>query len=198
VSKSYEIEYCNLNLRFDRRLIRNFIKSLIQAGYSLYWSENENFFTVSIRSNRRLIKLRFTRFDEYYEISGNYTFTDNKLAHIIEKWIEDTRGHAVVKRFKDQQITIENIMNGEMIRMVEINGVDHKVVYQRESVVTMEAVMNALHSDRAEKRIEEIKTQMDELLVNYKKAIDGQQDSLIKKIQKQLSALRHEMITLEM
>ena len=41
LNKSYEVEYCNLELRFDRRQIQNLIRDLIQEGYSLYWSETE-------------------------------------------------------------------------------------------------------------------------------------------------------------
>ena len=40
MNKSHEVEYCNLELRFDRRQIQNLIRDLIQEGYSLYWSEN--------------------------------------------------------------------------------------------------------------------------------------------------------------
>lgn len=47
MNKSYEVEYCNLELRFDRRHIQQLIRDLIQDGYSLYWSENETLFIIS-------------------------------------------------------------------------------------------------------------------------------------------------------
>lgn len=59
MNKSYEVEYCNLELRFNRRHIQNLIKDLIREGYSLYWSEDESFFILSVRTGRKLVKLRF-------------------------------------------------------------------------------------------------------------------------------------------
>src|ERR1700737_4077773 len=100
MSRSHEVEYCNLELRFDRRLIRIFIKTLFRKGFF-------------------------------------YFFKNDKLAELMEKLIGDTRGHAVVKRFRDRQILIESIMFGEIIRMVEINGMEHKVLFQRDPVVTV-------------------------------------------------------------
>lgn len=198
MSKSHEVEYCNLDLKFDRKLIRHFVKSLIQAGFSLYWSENEKQFTISIRSGRKLIKLKFERSNENYIMIGTYSFKDEKLAQIIEKLIEDTRGHAVVKRFKDQQITIENIVYGEMIRIVEISGIDHKVIYQRDNNVTSEEIIQAIMNKRAEERIEKLREEIDMYLLYYQQALklEDQTNSLAYK--KILSELSREMISLEM
>ena len=59
MNKSEEVEYCNLELRFDRRHIQDLIKELIQEGYSLYWSENDTQFVISIRTGRKLVKCGF-------------------------------------------------------------------------------------------------------------------------------------------
>ena len=67
MNKSHEVEYCNLDLRFDRRLIRNFIKTLIQEGYSLYWNEDDEQFIISIRTGRKLVKLKFNRVGERFQ-----------------------------------------------------------------------------------------------------------------------------------
>ncbi len=198
MSRNHEVEYCNLDVQFDRSLIRNFVKSLIQSGYSLYWSECEERFAISIRSGRRLIKLKFEREAEKYKIVGNYSFRDEKLAYIIEKLIEDTRGHAVVKRFKDQMVTIENIMYGEMIRMVEINGIEHKVIYQRESTVTVTEVIEAFRCVRAEERIHALRIELDEALRSYLQAIDATDLSKREQIERTLESLRREMLSLEM
>ena len=48
MNKSHEVEYCNLELRFDRRQIQNLIRDLIQEGYSLYWSETDVYFLISV------------------------------------------------------------------------------------------------------------------------------------------------------
>jgi hypothetical protein len=198
VSKSHEVEYCNLELRFDRRLIRHFIKTLIQEGYSLYWSESELQFIISIRSGRKLIKLKFERIGEKYKIVGNYSFKDEKLAEMMEKLIGDTRGHAVVKRFKDRQILIENIMFGEIIRMVEISGIEHKVLFQKEPEVTVEEVMQALRSRRTDEQIPVVRLKLDYELATLSDAIKASDEKAIQMSKEKLMELRHEMLLLEM
>lgn len=197
MNRSYEVEYCNLELRFDRRLIQNFIKDLIEVGYSLYWNENEHQFIMSVRSGRKLIKLKFERSEERFKLVGNYTFKDEKLAELMEKMIGDTRGHAVVKRFKDRQITIENIMFGEIIRTVEISGVEQKVLFQKESVVTVEAVVEAFKSKRVEERIPVHRMEMDYELANLYDLLQSGKKSGIEASKQRLRDLRQEMFLLE-
>jgi hypothetical protein len=198
VSKSHEVEYCNLELRFDRRQIRNFIKSLIQEGYSLYWSESEQQFIISIRTGRKLIKLKFERIGEIYKIVGNYSFKDEKLAEMMEKLIGDTRGHAIVKRFKDRQILIENIMFGEIIRMVEISGIEHKVIFQKEPAITVEEVMQALRSQRSNDRVQVLRMELDYELTVLSDALKASDEEAIRSSKEKLEAFRHEMLLLEM
>jgi hypothetical protein len=198
VSKSHEVEYCNLELRFDRRLIRNFIKALIQEGYSLYWNESELQFIVSIRTGRKLVKLKFQKLGDRYKIVGNYSFKDEKLAELMEKMIGDTRGHAVVKRFKDRQILIENIMFGEVIRMVEISGVEHKVLFQKESVITIDEMMQAFRSKRTEERIPVLRLELDYELMTLQDALRDKDTDRVKSSKERLLELRHEMVLLEM
>ncbi|MCZ8520268.1 MULTISPECIES: hypothetical protein [Paenibacillus] len=198
MSKSHEVEYCNLELRFDRRLIRNFIKTLIQEGYSLYWNESDQQFIVSIRTGRKLVKLRFQRIGERYKIVGNYSFKDEKLGELMEKMIGDTRGHAVVKRFKDRQILIENIMFGEIIRMVEISGVEHKVLFQKEPVVTVEEMMQAFRSRRPEERIPVLRLELDYELSTLYDALESGDHEQAEASKDKLKGLRHEMLLLEM
>jgi hypothetical protein len=198
VSKSHEVEYCNLELRFDRRQIRNFIKSLIQEGYSLYWSESEQQFIISIRTGRKLIKLKFERIGEKYKIVGNYSFKDEKLAEMMEKLIGDTRGHAIVKRFKDRQILIENIMFGEIIRMVEISGIQHKVIFQKEPAITVEEVMQALRSQRSNDRVQVLRMELDYELTVLSDALKASDEEAIRSSKEKLEAFRHEMLLLEM
>jgi hypothetical protein len=197
MSKSHEVEYCNLELRFDRRLIRNFIKSLIQQGYSLYWNESENQFTVSIRTGRKLVKLIFQRIGDRFKIVGDYSFKDEKLAELMEKMIGDTRGHAVVKRFRDRQILIESIMFGEIIRMVEINGMEHKVLFQRDPVITVLEMKQAILSQRIEQRIPVLRLEIDYALAELYEAIQTKNTQDITKIKLKLKELQEEMLILE-
>jgi hypothetical protein len=197
VGKSYEVEYCNLELRFDRRLIRNFIKSLIQEGYSLYWNESEQQFIISIRTGRKLVKLKFERIGDRYKIVGNYSFKDEKLVDMMEKLIGDTRGHAIVKRFRDRQILIENIMFGEIIRMVEISGIEHKVLFQRDPVVTVDQMIDAFRSKRPDERIPVLRLELDYELSTLQDALQCGDEEAAEMSKARLRALRQEMLQLE-
>ncbi len=198
MNKSYEVEYCNLELRFDRRQIQRFIKDLIHEGYSLYWSENDTYFMISIRSGRKLIKLKFQRMADRFKMVGTYSFRDEKLMELMEKMIGDTRGHAVVKRFRDRQILIENIMFGEIIRTVEINGVDHKVIFQKEPVVTLESMAEAFKSTRAEERAKVVRMELDyELAVLQEHLVAGDEEA-VRESKQRLERLRQEALQLEL
>jgi len=198
VNKSYEVEYCNLELRFDRRQIQNLIRDLIQEGYSLYWSETDAYFLISVRSGRKLVKLRFQQIFNRYKMIGDYIIKDEKLSELIEKLINDSRGHAVVKRFKDRQIVIENIMFGEIIRLVEVSGMEHRIIYQKKPYVTVEEVIQAFQSKRAEERAAVLRYELDyELSVLHEALSEGRtEDSELSK--ERLKHLRVEMIQLEL
>ncbi|EPY10223.1 MULTISPECIES: hypothetical protein [Paenibacillus] len=197
MNRSDEVEYCNLELRFDRRQIQNLIRDLIQEGYSLYWSENESLFIVSIRTGRKLVKLRFQRMEQRYKIVGDYTIRDEKLADFMEKLIGDSRGHAVVKRFKDRQIFIENILFGERIRLVEVIGPKQRVLYQKRPIVTTEEMMQAFLSNRAEQRMRVLRLEMDYVLAELFEAMNEQKIAVIERCKEKLNELRSEMIQLE-
>lgn len=197
MNRSDEVEYCNLELRFDRRQIQNLIRDLIQEGYSLYWSENESLFIVSIRTGRKLVKLRFQRVEQRYKIVGDYTIRDEKLADFMEKLIGDSRGHAVVKRFKDRQIFIENILFGERIRLVEVIGPKQRVLYQKRPIVTTEEMIQAFLSNRAEQRMRVIRLEMDYALAELFEAMNEQKTAVIERCKEKLNELRSEMIQLE-
>lgn len=198
MNKSYEVEYCNLELRFDRRLIQNLIKDLIEEGYSLYWNENEHQFIMSVRTGRKLVKLKFERSEDRFKLVGNYSFRDEKLAELIEKLIGHTRGHAVVKRFMDHQILIENIMFGEIIRTVEISGVEHKVLFQKNMEVTPEAVIEAFKSNRIEERIPVLRMELDYELAVLHELLQTDRMDEIEASKLRLQQLRREMLLTEM
>lgn len=198
MNKIHEVEYCNLDLTFDRRQIRYFIKSLIQEGFSLYWNESDQYFIISIRTGRKLVKLKFNRLGSEYKIIGNYSFKDEKLAELMEKMIGDTRGHAIVKRFKERQILIENIMFGEVIRTIEITGVEHKVLFQREPVITTENIIQAFRSKRAEQRLPVLRLELDYELSCLFEAMREQDKDRMERIKARLEELRREALSLEL
>lgn len=195
----YEVEYCNLELCFDRRLIQCFIAELIEEGYSLYWNENDNQFIIAIRSGRKLIKLRFQRIVNRYKLVGTYSIRDAKLSELMEKLINDTRGHAVVKRFKDRQILIENIMFGEIIKTVEISGFEHKVLYEKGVSISIQEVLEAMKSNRIEKRLPILRAQLDrELLELHELLSAGGSTAEITACKERIEELRLEALMLEL
>lgn len=197
MNKNFEVEYSNLELRFDRTLIQNLITTLIEAGYSIYWNENDQYFIVSIRSGRKLIKLKFERTDDLYRLLGTFSIKDPKLSELLEKMIGDSRGHAVVKRFHNEQILIENIMFGEIIRTVEISGVQHKVLFQKKLNITPEAILRAFQSDRIEKRIPELERELDAALAQLHKAMQAGNKAAIAEHKARLKQIRHEWLLCE-
>jgi len=198
VNRNYEVEYCNLELRFERRQIQTLIRELIQEGYSLYWSETEGKFLVSIRTGRKLVKLHFEKVNQRYRIVGDYIIKDERLSELIEKLINDTRGHAVVKRIKDRQIVIENIMFGEIIRLVEVSGMEHRIIYQKKPYVTFEDMIQAFQNKRAEQRISVLRLELDYELSCLNEAIIEQDEQKSQEIIDKLELLRLEMLQLEM
>lgn len=197
MNKSYEVEYCNLELRFDRRHIQQLIRDLIQDGYSLYWSENESVFIISVRTGRKLTKLRFQRLAKGYKLVGDYVIRDAKLADWLEKLIGDLRGHAVVKRFKDRQIYIENILFGEVIRLVEISGMEHRVIYQKGPAADVERMAELFASESAEQQLESLQKELDDELQKLYEALQ-QGDTVASEASKEkLRKLRMELIRLE-
>lgn len=197
MNKSYEVEYCNLELRFNQRHIQDLIKELIQEGYSLYWSENETLFIISVRTGRKLVKLRFMRTRSGYKMVGDYIIRDAKLADWMEKLIEDTRGHAIVKRFKDRQIFVENILFGEVIRLVEISGYQQRVLYQKGTYFSEQEMSKMFYSLEGDLRLQLRRIEVDEELEKLYEAIQANDIEKIELCKERLRELTRELMTLE-
>jgi hypothetical protein len=198
VKLSDEVEYRNLEIRFDRRKIHDLIRELIQAGYSLFWSEANGMFLVSVRTGRRLVRLRFRRVRNGYKLIGDYTIRDPGLSELLERMINDSRGHAVVKRIKDRRIVIEDILFGEIVRLVEVSGMDHRVVYQRNTTVTTEEMIRAFQNRRAEERVRVLRLELDYELAVLHEALAEGRTADAEASKKRLMEMRAEMLELEM
>ncbi|MHA0858213.1 hypothetical protein [Paenibacillus sp. CMAA1364] len=197
MNKNCDVEYCNLELRFNRRHIQDLIKDLIQEGYSLYWSENETIFIISIRTGRKLVKLRFLKTRSGYKMVGDYVIRDAKLSDWIEKLIGDTRGHAVVKRFKDRQILIENILFGEVIRLVEISGYEQRVLYQKGDSFSEREMNEMYYSSEGDLRLQLQRMEMDDELEKLYEAMKENDTQKIEVCKERLSEISRELTTLE-
>lgn len=197
MNKNDEVEYCNLELRFDRQHIQDLIKDLIKEGYSLYWSENENVFLISVRTGRKLVKLRFQQIKGGYKLVGDYMIRDARLSEWMEKLIGDMRGHAVVKRFRDRQIIIENILFGEVIRLVEISGYQQRVLYQKGPLLSDQELTKLFYSGAGEERIQQRRVEVDEELDRLNEALRSNDTGQVNACKSKLAALTRELNMLE-
>ncbi|WP_054940197.1 hypothetical protein [Paenibacillus ihuae] len=197
MNKNDEVEYCNLELRFDRQHIQDLIKDLIKKGYSLYWSENESVFLISVRTGRKLVKLRFQQIKDGYKLVGDYMIRDARLSEWMEKLIGDMRGHAVVKRFRDRQIIIENILFGEVIRLVEISGYQQRVLYQKGPLLSDQELTKLFYSGEGEERIQQRRVEVDEELDRMSEALRSKDPALVEASRAKLAKLARELNMLE-
>lgn len=197
MNQPYEVEYCNLELRFERAQIRDFVKSLIHSGYSLYWSESEGQFIVSIQSYDRLVQLKFLRIGQRFKLVGECLLSDEKLVTLMEKMIDLTRGHAIVKRFMQQEILIENIMFGELVKKVSISGMEHRILFEKAVTISIEDMKKALRSKRIEQRIPELMKEIDNELVYLHQAMQASDQTKVFEHKARLKELHLEMLILE-
>jgi hypothetical protein len=192
------VEYCNLELRFSRRHIHNLIKDLIQEGYSLYWSEDEESLILSVRTGRKLVKLRFQLLRTgHYKLAGDYLIKDEKLAEWLENLIGVTRGHAIVKRIKDQHILVKNILFGEVIRLVEVNGFRQRVLFQKGLQLSTVKLEEMLASKEGELRLQLVRMEMDDELEQLWSAMQSGNKEMADTCRSRLKELSRQLLMLE-
>ncbi|MNW66590.1 hypothetical protein D3C74_450730 [compost metagenome] len=107
------------------------------------------------------------------------------------------RGHAVVKRFRDRQIIIENILFGEVIRLVEISGYQQRVLYQKGPLLSDQELTKLFYSVEGEERIRDRRLEVDEQLGLLHKAIQGKDEELAAACKARLAELTRELNMLE-
>ncbi|MGG1618301.1 hypothetical protein ACIFQM_11675 [Paenibacillus sp. NRS-1782] len=198
MNKGCEVEYCNLELRFSRRHIHNLIKDLISEGYSLYWSEDESYLVLSVRTGRKLVKLRFQQLRTgHYKLAGDYVIRDAKLAEWLEKLIGSTRGHAIVKRVKDHHILVENILFGEVIRLVEVTGFKQRVIYQKGPVLSAQEMEEMYISNEGETRLLLLRMEVDDELEKLFTAMIEGDTIRAENCHERLQALSRQLLMME-
>jgi len=129
---------------------------------------------------------------------GTYIVKDERLARSIEKLINESRGHAVVKRFRDRQMLIENIMFGEIIRLVEVSGMEHRIIFQKRPQITVEDIVQAFKSKRAELRAGVLRLELDYELAVLHEALQRGDDEAVETSKQKLVEMRKEMLLLEL
>lgn len=197
--KTYEeMEYCNVALWFKRDQIQNLMELLVENGMNVAWKETENMFTLSVKTSWTTQRLTFKRISDMYHLKNrNYNIRDARFAHVLQHFIEQAKGHAVIKIVHKGQIVVQNIRYGEAVRIVEIKGAEKKILFEKECSVTMEQVVEAFKRRDAEQRIPVLRMEIDyELATLHEALAEGNQEKADLCKQK-LKALRQEMLMLE-
>lgn len=197
--KSYEVmEYSNITLHFEKSQIECLIDYLVEAGLPIAWKETKRYFTLSIQTIDTTKRLTFEKHGKTYKLRNkSYNFRDLRIAKIFQRFIQDVKGHAVVKLLSNDQLLVQNIRYGESVRIVEIKGPNKKILFEKECIVTMEHVQEAIERKDAEERIPVLRLEVDYELAHLFEAMEQGDTNRANECKKRLEGLRLEMLMLE-
>ena len=192
------LEYCNVAVWFDRSQLNQLMQSLVQSGFGIGWQESGQQFSLQIITSHDKYLLEFTKHSQGFKLAElDYTVRDMHVAMVLYQFIEQARGHAIIKLINENQIVVKNIRYGEAVRIVEIKGAEKKVIYEKACSVTMDQVIAALKRKDAEERIPVLRLELDYELATLHDALKAQDRSQIRRSKERLKQLRREMLLLE-
>jgi hypothetical protein len=193
-----ELEYCNVTVWFDRPTLHALLQTLVEAGLIVTWKESLKQFQVKVYTSEGASELNLHRLNGAYKLhESDYSVHDIRLALVLYHFIEQEKGHAVVKIVNEGKIVVKNIRYGEAVRIVEIKGAERKVIYEKACNVTMDQVIAALKRRDAEERIPVMRLELDYELATLYDAMQTQDKVQIRKSKERLKQLRREMLLLE-
>jgi hypothetical protein len=193
-----ELEYCNVAVWFDRITLHAMMQALVEAGLNVAWKESQKLFHVTVYTMDGTATLALHRLNGAYKLDElDYSVRDIRLALVLYQFIEQAKGHAIVKIINEGKIVVKNIRYGEAVRIVEIKGAERKVIYEKACSVTMDQVIAALKRKDAEERIPVMRLELDYELATLYDAIQAQDKAQIRKSTERLKQLRQEMLLLE-
>ncbi|MNZ78016.1 hypothetical protein D3C78_965780 [compost metagenome] len=88
-------------------------------------------------------------------------------------------------------------MFGEVIRLVEINGMEHRVIYQKGPLIDIAKISEMYASESAEQRIEWLQQELDDELERLYEAIQKSDQVIVESCKEKLKSIRRELIQLE-
>ncbi|WP_176560204.1 hypothetical protein [Brevibacillus dissolubilis] len=193
-----QLEYCSLTVWFTRTTLNEMMSSLVQIGLDISWRETPEEFRLRVQTAFGGYDLVFRKNRDSFQLTGLDTAVrDIRLAMVLYHFIEQTKGHAVVKIINENQILVKNIRYGEAVRIVEIKGAEKKVIYEKACSVTMDQVIAALKRRDAEERIPVLRLELDYELATLHDAMKSKDQSQIEASKARLHQLRREMLLLE-
>jgi hypothetical protein len=193
-----EIEYSDVAVWFNQSQVQELIAHIVEAGMRVAWKETNKYFTLSVQTDFQTHWLTFRRVGERYRLRDrHYNITDERFERILQHFIEQAKGHAIVKIISCGQLVVQKIRYGEAEQIIKISGASKKVIFEKECSVSMEEVLAALKRRDAEERIPVLRLEVDyELAVLYE-AMEVGDTKQIAASKEKLSTLQQEMVMLE-
>ena len=193
-----QIEYSDVVLWFDETQIHSLIAHLAAQGMKIAWKETSRYFSLSVTTDSQRHRLTFRRIGKKYRMRDrHYSVADPKFEKVLYYFIEQARGHAVVKIFSGGQLMVQRIRYGEAEQIIKITGSLREIVFEKECSVSMEDVMAALRRRDAEERIPLLQQEVDHELDMLRQALEEEDAEAVEQVKSRLSELRHEMLLLE-
>lgn len=193
-----QLEYCNVAVWFDRATLHRMMQALVESGLDVAWKESRKQLRISVETTDGTSTLTLLKVNGAYKFDVlAYMVRDIRLAMVLYQFIEQAKGHAIVKLINESEILVKNIRYGEAVRIVEIKGAEKKVIYEKACNVTMDQVIAALKRKDAEERIPVLRLELDYELATLYDAIQSQDRGQIRKSKERLKHLRREMLLLE-
>lgn len=193
-----QIEYSDVALWFNEEQVQELVARIIEAGMRVAWKETKKYFTLSVQTEEESHWLTFRKVGARYRLRDrHYNTSDPRFEKILQHFIEQAKGHAVIKMFTGGQLVVQKIRYGEAEQIIKISGASKEVIFEKECSVSMEEVMEALRRHDAEERIPILTSEVDyELAVLYE-AMEAGEMKAVEACKEKLAKLHHEMIMLE-
>ncbi|AMA72543.1 hypothetical protein P4S93_07930 [Aneurinibacillus thermoaerophilus] len=193
-----QIEYSDVALWFNEEQIHELVAHIVEAGMSIAWKETKKYFTLSVRTEHKTHWLTFRKVGARYRLRDrHYNISDPRFEKILQYFIEQVKGHAVVKIFFGGQLVIQKIRYGEAEQIIKISGASKEVIFEKECSVSMEEVMAVLCRRDAEERIPVLTLEIDYELAVLHEAMEAGDEETIAACKQKLSKLHQEMVMLE-
>lgn len=197
--KTYkEVEYSNVALQLDQSNVHRLIECFVEVGLPVAWKETQRYFSLSIQTTWTTQRLTFDKKGKWYRLRNqNYNSKDQRFSDVLQKFIYELKGHAVMKMLHKGQLVVQNIRYGEAIRIIQIKGPDKKVLFEKECSISLDDVKKAFQRTDAEERIPLLKQEIDQQLELLSKALANREYDEIIQIKDQLEKRRIETLMLE-
>jgi hypothetical protein len=193
-----QVEYSDVALWFTESQIQELVAQLAEQGITVAWKETGKYFFLSVQTGYETHRFTFKKVGRRYRLRNrHYNIKDQSFEKILQHFIEQSKGHAVVKMFFGGQLVVQRIRYGEADRIIKISGGQREVIFEKECTVTVEDVMEALKRCDAEERIPVLELEIDcELAILYE-ALHVQNKGQIEVSKSKLCQLHQERIMLE-